>query len=180
MKTLLCLICMLSVIPSGWAKKYLTIDEANRRIFPTADSFVKNTQVYSPEERVAIGKMSGVQTVPRGNHVWIARKAGKVLGLVVLDHVKGKHETIDYAVGIDLGGRIKQIEILEYRESHGYEIRRDKWRNQFIGKSKDDELRLHKDVDNIGGATISCRNVTSGVKRVLAAFEVKLRVLSRN
>ncbi|MEW6156688.1 MAG: FMN-binding protein, partial [Verrucomicrobiota bacterium] len=93
----------------------------------------------------------------------------------VLDQVLGKHEWIDYAVAISPEGKVLQVEVLEFRESHGYEIRAEKWRAQFKGKSAKDRFRLHDDIYNISGATISCRNVTEGVKRLLTEFEHVLR-----
>jgi Na+-translocating ferredoxin:NAD+ oxidoreductase RnfG subunit len=94
---------------------------------------------------------------------------------MVVDHVLGKHEIIDYAVAISPKGIVAQVEILEYRESHGMEVRGEKWREQFKGKSSEAKLRLNDDIYNISGATISCRNVAEGVKRVLATYDVVLR-----
>jgi hypothetical protein len=42
----------------------------------------------------------------------------------------------DYAVGIAANGKARQIEILNYRESHGYEVRLPAWRKQFVGKGR--------------------------------------------
>jgi Na+-translocating ferredoxin:NAD+ oxidoreductase RnfG subunit len=96
-------------------------------------------------------------------------------GVLFADHVMGKHEVIDYVVAITLEGAVRQIEVLEYRESHGGEIRGAKWRAQFRGKTSNSGLKLNKDIYNISGATMSCRHVTEGVKRVLATFEVVVR-----
>lgn len=60
------------------------------------------------------------------------------------------------------------MDILEYRETHGYEVRNARWRAQFAGKDAHSELQLGRDVRNIRGATLSCRHVTSGVRRLLA------------
>jgi Na+-translocating ferredoxin:NAD+ oxidoreductase RnfG subunit len=61
---------------------------------------------------------------------------------------------------------------MSYRETHGDEIRRKTWRDNFDGKSLADPLKLGKDIPNISGATLSCRNVTDGVKRVLSMLKV--------
>ena len=89
----------------------------------------------------------------------------------MIDRVLGKHEFITYAVGIDPGGKIKQIEILEYKETYGYEIKRAEWRKQFYGKGSDAKLKLTDDIQNISGATLSCKHVTDGVRRVLVTHE---------
>jgi Na+-transporting NADH:ubiquinone oxidoreductase subunit NqrC len=64
---------------------------------------------------------------------------------------------------------------MEYRETYGYEIRNEKWRAQFVGKSANSTLKLDHDIKNISGATLSCRHITDGVKRLLAFYEVVLR-----
>ena len=48
------------------------------------------------------------------------------------------------------------------------EIREALWRAQFIGKRHGAQLALTKDIQNISGATLSCRHITDGVKRLLA------------
>jgi Na+-transporting NADH:ubiquinone oxidoreductase subunit NqrC len=78
-------------------------------------------------------------------------------------------------VGMDAEGRIAGIEILEYRESHGGEVRDPRWRAQFAGKTARDPLALDRDIRNISGATLSCRHLADGVKRILALYETELR-----
>jgi Na+-translocating ferredoxin:NAD+ oxidoreductase RnfG subunit len=107
--------------------------------------------------------------------VRVARRAGTVLGYVVVDAVVGKTELIDYAVGIGLDGTIRQVEILAYRESHGAEIRLPAWRRQFIGKGAEAALRIGDDITNISGATLSCTHVAEGVRRIVAIVALARR-----
>jgi Na+-translocating ferredoxin:NAD+ oxidoreductase RnfG subunit len=160
---------------SACAERYLTIPEAQKLCFPQADQFDEEVARFTPEQSRAIKKQSGIEVRNRGNRFWIARNGTNFLGVLVLDHVLGKHEIIDYAVAIAPDGRVLQVEVLEFRESHGYEIRSPRWRDQFKGKTADSKLKLNDDIYNISGATISCRQVTHGVKRVLATFELVLR-----
>src|ERR1700739_4846994 len=44
-------------------------------------------------------------------------------GYFVVERVVGKHEYITIGVGINSNGTVKQIEIMDYRESYGYEVR---------------------------------------------------------
>jgi Na+-transporting NADH:ubiquinone oxidoreductase subunit NqrC len=64
---------------------------------------------------------------------------------------------------------------MDYRETYGYEIRNAAWRRQFVGKRHGDSLKLDQDIRNITGATLSCRHITDGVKRLLAFHQVALR-----
>jgi Na+-translocating ferredoxin:NAD+ oxidoreductase RnfG subunit len=171
---LLLAVVLLAATP-GRAERYLTSDEAKQLCFPKADRFQEQVHQFTAEQKKAIAKQAGSPVRLRGQRYWIASQGTNVLGVMVADHVLGKHEIIDYVVALAPDGKVLQIEILEYRESHGYEIRGEKWREQFKGKTTTDKLRLHGDIYNISGATISCRNVTEGVKRVLATFALVLR-----
>ena len=157
------------------AERYLTREQAGKLAFPTADRFEEKVLRFSPEQRAAIQKRSGVAVKVDGNKVAYAYEGSRLLGVLFLDHVLGKHEIIDYTVALSPEGKIFAIEILEYRESYGYEIRGAKWRSQFVGKRADNTLRLNKDIYNISGATMSCRHVTEGVRRVLATFDLLCR-----
>ena len=54
---------------------------------------------------------------------------------VLIDQVLGKHEFITIAVGIGSEVTIRGVEILEYRETYGYQVRNPEWRKQFTGKN---------------------------------------------
>jgi Na+-translocating ferredoxin:NAD+ oxidoreductase RnfG subunit len=157
------------------AERYLSAAEAQKVCFPQADHFEARTVRLSPEQSRAIKQKAGVKVRDREARIWLARKGTNLLGVLVLDRVFGKHDLIDYAVALSPEGKVLQVEILEYREHYGGEIRAPKWREQFKGKSATSKLKLNDDIYNISGATISCRNVTDGVRRVLATFELVLR-----
>ena len=72
-------------------------------------------------------------------------------------------------------GRLRQIEILDYRETYGYQVRDPAWRAQFVGKTSADPLKFDVEIKNIAGATLSCRHLTEGVKRLLAIYDRVLR-----
>ena len=156
------------------AKVYFTPDKAQKICFPKADRFEQKTVRYSGEQMKAIKKASGVEVQIPGTRYALAWQGKQLAGVVVFDYVLGKSEVIDYCIALTPDGVVKQIEILQYRESHGYEIRRPGWRKQFSGKTSIANLRLHGDIANISGATISCRNITSGVKRVLHTWYLVL------
>ena len=157
------------------AERYLSLIEAQQVCFPQADQFEAQTISLTPEESKAVEQKSGAKVRARESRIWVALKGTNLLGLLVLDNVLGKHEAIEYAVALSPKGTVLQVEILEYREHYGGEIRNAKWRDQFKGKTAGAKLKLNDDIYNISGATISCRNVTNGVRRVLATFELVVR-----
>ena len=70
----------------------------------------------------------------------------------------GKERPITMGILID-GDEIKNVEILEYRESRGGEVRHSFFTAQFLGLSLTDDKQLSGRVDGISGATLSVRAV---------------------
>lgn len=136
-----------SIASPAFAVQYLTIDAAQKLAFPSASRFVQN-----------------------GGLTWKAQTGDKLLGLFVVDHVIGKHLYIDFAVSLDPTGRVMRVDILQYRESYGGEVREPGWLAQFVGKTSGSPLKVGSDVRNISGATLSSLHVTEGVKRILATY----------
>ena len=99
------------------------------------------------------------------------------MGVLIIDEVIGKHEMITYAVALNSNGSILGIEILEYIESYGYEVAEVDWRKQFVGKTAKDPIKLNQDIQNIGGATLSCKHITDGVKRVTSLHDLSLKTI---
>jgi len=134
---------VISVSAPAYAVQYLSVGEAQKLAFPSATF-----------------------TEVQPGRVWKASGGG----LFVLDHVIGKHLYIDYAVSLDRAGRVHRVDILQYRESYGGEIRSPSWLAQFVGKSASSALKVGSDIRNISGATLSSQHVTEGIKRILAAY----------
>lgn len=90
-----------------------------------------------------------------------------LLGFAVVRAVKGKDQPITFLVATDTADRLKDIDILVYREPYGGEVVYEAWRRQFRGKSADDKLQVGRDIRSISGATISVHAVTAGVRRAV-------------
>jgi len=152
---------------SAFAVDYLSADEAAQLMFPQADRFESRTVAFDAGQLQRL-QAAGVSPRSARWQVRVALRDGATLGYVVVDDVIGKFELISYAVGIGSDGAVRQIEVLSYRESHGYEIRLPAWRRQFVGKDASAPLRVGDDIANISGATLSCSHVTEGVRRIVA------------
>jgi hypothetical protein len=160
---------------SAYATQYLTVEQAQRLMFGASARFDRRDLKFDQQAAREIERRSGVRVRLLEQPLWEVRENGARAGYFVVDEVIGKHELITYAVALNLDGRVKQIEILDYRENYGYEIRNAAWRAQFAGRSAADALKLDADIRNISGATLSCRHVTEGVRRLLAMYELLLR-----
>lgn len=157
------------------ATQYLTVAQAQRALFPQGERFVPDRVELTDDQRRLIAQRSGVKS-PRGEQaVWRALRGQAPLGYFIVDEVIGKHELITYAVGIGDDGKVRGVEILDYRESRGGEVRDPRWRAQFNGKRAGDTLRLGQDIQNLSGATLSSRHITDGVRRLLALYDVALK-----
>lgn len=158
------------VAPSTFAVQYLTVQQAQQVIFP-GKTFTAASVKLTAAQRKAIEQASGVHVLRDEQQVWCVSGGG----WLIVDEVIGKHEFITYAVGLNADGSVKQVEVMDYRETYGYEIRNEKWRAQFVSKTNKSKLKLDEDIKNISGATLSCRHVTDGVRRVLATYETCLK-----
>lgn len=175
MRVLFLIALLFGSAASARAERYMTVAEAQKLCYPQADRFRAEVIRFENHDIERIERKAGVPVKNEGNRVFYAYAGQTYLGAVFIDHVLGKHEIIDYAVALSPEGTVQRVEILEYRESHGSEIRSPKWRKQFAGKGAQAPLRLNHDIYNISGATMSCRHVTEGIKRVLATYELLAR-----
>ena len=153
---------------NAFAVEYLTVEAAQRLMFPSASSYVIERPGFTLEQLRTIDANTHAASHARQFLIFRAEADQALLGRIYVDEVIGKSELITYAVAITPGGAIKQVEILAYRESHGYEVRDPRWRAQFVGKRVSSPVVAGDDVSNISGATLSSRHVTDGVRRILA------------
>ncbi len=161
--------------PQCLAAKYMSLEQAQSLIFAQAQEFVPANVTLTPEQIERVERESGVKVRVPQQFVWQARAGGKLLGWLIVDQVVGKHELITYAVGINADGSVRQFQVIEYREAYGYQVRELKWRDQFVGKTLADPLKVGTDIVNISGGTLSSHHVTDGIKRLLAFHHVVLR-----
>src|SRR5258708_34273308 len=142
-----------SIASPAYSMQYLSIAEAQKQAFPSATNF------------------SEVQA----GRVWKAEAGGRAVGFFIFDRVVGKHLLIDYAVALTPAGAVHSVEILQYRESFGGEIRRPSWLAQIVGKTSGSPLKTNADIRNMTGATLSATHVTQRAKRVLSAYGNRVR-----
>ncbi len=166
---------LVALAPAGaLAVDYMSAEQAQKLMFPQADEFALRDLPLDAALAQQIAA-AGVKPVAPRLQVRLARQGGAVLGFVVVDEVIGKFERITYAVGVETDGRVRQVEVLSYRESHGHEIRMPAWRKQFVGKTAASPLQVGEDIANISGATLSCTHVTEGVRRDLVWLDLLRR-----
>ncbi len=152
------------------ATTYFTGATVRQVLFPLATQFIDRSLTLTSAQAKAISNASSARVSKSKVAVWEVRGAGGKLGTMFIDQVYGKHEFITYAVALGPDGDVRQIEIMDYRETYGDQIRIPKWRAQFTGKRHGQPLKFTKDIKNISGATLSCLHITDGVRRLLATY----------
>ena len=158
-----------------YAKVYYSVEGAQKACFPEATEFAAADVKLTRAQMKAIEKDSDVRVRLDTQRVWRASKDGRLIGWFIVDEVLGKHEYITWALALAPDGAVKSLEVMEYRETYGYEIRNADWRAQFVGKQHGAKLKLDDDIKNISGATLSCRHITDGVKRLLSFYDIVLK-----
>ena len=168
-RLLLVSLSALTAVSPAYAVTYLSIDQAQALMFPGV-LLTPDPRVLNLDQMRVVEQVSGAKLLSPQLRAWHSADGGWFL----LDQVIGKHDLIGYALALDAGGTIRQVEILDYRESYGGEIRVPTWRRQFVGKKNGAPLLLDDDIKNISGATLSCRHVTEGVRKMLAIYATVL------
>jgi len=154
----------------AYATVYLSVEQAQAVLFPGA-TFQTQPCALTQDQVKAIEHASGAHVLSKQLKVWHVSTGG----WFIVDEVVGKHEYIPFALGLDDKGAVKGVEILEYREAYGGQIRDPEWQKQFLGKDASAKLQLGKNIRNISGATLSCKHITDGVKRLLVTYELVLK-----
>jgi Na+-translocating ferredoxin:NAD+ oxidoreductase RnfG subunit len=159
---------------AAYATVYFTGDAVKRALFPSATRFVDRSFTLTKAQMASITKSAATRVTSASVSVFDAYSASGKLGSLFIDKVYGKHEFITYALAVDTGGAVKGVEVMDYRESYGDQIRLPKWRAQFTGKRSGQPIRIDKEIKNISGATLSCVHMTEGVRRLLATYALAL------
>lgn len=161
------------VSPTVIAKTYLSSEEALHIMFP--GKYFSKVKFEIPSKILKeLKKKSGIHHSLSNTQYWLSKDGS----WFIVDEVVGKHEMITYALGINNLGMVKDLQILQYQETYGHQVREKHWRSQFIGKTGDDSLLLNQDIINITGATLSCKHVTDGVRRLMNLYLLLLKNLS--
>lgn len=145
------------------------------RIFPEAVSVEDRTLWLTDTDKAGVRRASLLPFDADYIRYRAAIGPQGVAGYALVDDVKGLHEMITYMAALNADGSIRAVEVLIYREAYGGDIRHERFRKQFVGKTIRDPLRVGSDIRNIAGATISTNAISAGMRRILALYEVGLK-----
>ncbi len=159
----------IAIVSPVHAKVFLSVEQAQALMFPGA-TFKADFRNLNDQQTSAIESASNANVLNRELKAWRVSTGG----WFIVDEVVGKHEFIPIALALDENGAVKSVEILEYREAYGGEVRYPQWRAQFTGKKNGDAMQDGDSIQNISGATLSSKHITDGVRRLLATYAIVL------
>lgn len=170
--TLFAALALLAVArPAEAAETYFTREQLLASFFPTSEKVTFRKVKPTPAQLTALTAKLGAAPRRAEWVIFVAMTAGKVDGYAVIDEEEGQHEPITFGVKLSPAGVVERQEVMVYREKYGAEVADPRFEAQFVGKAPKDELRLGVEVDVVSGATISCRSMAIGVKRVIAVVD---------
>jgi hypothetical protein len=148
----------------AWAQ--ITREEALVAVYPGAS--VRTEQVFltpSQQKQVLTRGDTDVPTALVARYV--ATRDGKVIGRAYVDThvVRTKRESL--LISLDASGRVLRIDVTAFLEPPDYRAP-DAWLRQFRGHELDDDLAVNRAIRPIAGATLTARETTDAVRRVLA------------
>ena len=171
------LVCFLTLTVGAEEEEYvervfLTKKQALQLAFPGVKKVKKKKVWLSDAQTAAIQKILGDQikyNERRVTHYFGLNDAGQPVGAMTIGNEIGRSYPITFMVVINPNGTVKDVEIMVYREPHGWEVRFESFLSQFFGRNGGDPF---DNINNITGATLSVRSMTKGVKKAVTEFQV--------
>ena len=152
---------------------YMTRAEALSRAFPAAHSFLERRHVLDKKEKALLEKKLQRKLGERGYLTWLALDAkGRPLGFVVLTAEVGRTEPFFLMLATDCRGKLLHLDVLEYREPRGSEVRHQAFLRRYEGMDRHNLIKRLRRVPVVPGATLSCHAVSRAVKKALVLHEL--------
>ncbi len=162
---------LLAAAPARADQVYFTPRDLLADFFHTSQNVTYKKVELDPAALTRLRHRLGY-TPPKPSYTfYVATSGGRTDGYAFIDEEKGEHLPITFAVKLSPEGKVLRQEIVVYREARGDEVRDERFRAQFVGKSARDAIDTNQDIQAISGATISSRAMAVGVKRAVVLFD---------
>ena len=160
-------VAVASVAAPAQAEVYLTAQQAQKLLFPTA-TFTQDFFELSTQQYILIRDTADGPIWTDNMRVWKVSTGG----WFIVDVVKGRGDTLFYAIGINAEGAVTGIEIMEC-DSNYAQVRNPAWRRQFVGLKRGQ--MMYSRVQNISGTSLSTRHIMEGVERTLITHDLIIK-----
>ena len=149
-------------------EQFFSESEARDRVFGTGLSWTELVIQADSVARRELFEATGLSESDSLVRLSLGRdSAGEVAGAYRVASEIGKYLPFEFVVALDGSGHVKDVVVLNYRESRGGEVRRERFIAQYRGKNVTSPVRLNRDILGIAGATLSAWAVNRGVKKTL-------------
>ena len=148
----------------------ITREEALGAIYPGAQ--IRADRIFLTESQRQQARATAGVDVPSSLIArYLAVRDGSVIGRAYVDThvVRTKRESL--LICLDQLGKVKRIEVTAFLEPPEYQAPRA-WYDQYNGKSLSDDLRLHRAIRPIAGASLTAQATAEAVRRVMAIDRV--------
>lgn len=164
----------LIAVESAAAKVFASQNQALAEAFPEATRIERDSRILRKAEAKRIEELTGEKLESRILVLHTAYQDDRVLGYAHIDVHNVRTQPEAFLVVLTPEGVVRSVRILAFHEPLDY-LPTDRWYAQFDGKTRQDKLRVGRDVHGVVGATLSARAAADGVRRMLAFWEVLLR-----
>jgi hypothetical protein len=156
------------------AKAFYSKQEALALAFPEADKVDNHTYFLTDEQ---VKRASTLATTPVDSKLftfYIGHKDGQVIGYAAIETniVRTLPET--FLIVVSPSGVVQKLFVLAFYEPEEY-LPSERWLRQFDQQTLTPDLQLRRDIHGIAGSTLTARAVTSGVRKILALFQVLIQ-----
>jgi hypothetical protein len=156
------------------AKAFYSKQEALVLAFPEAAKVDNHTYFLTKEQVKRVSTLAATPVDSKLFTFYIGHKDGQVLGYAAIETniVRTLPET--FLIVLSPSGVVQKLFVLAFYEPEEY-LPSERWLRQFDQKSLNPDLQLRRDIHGIAGSTLTARAVTSGVRKVLALFQVLIQ-----
>ena len=155
------------------AKVFASQLQALSEAFPDATRIERQTFLLRKTDVVKITAITHQEVKAKVVVLHTAYKDDQLLGHAHIDVHTVRTQPEALMIVLTPGGRVRSIRVLAFHEPLDY-LPTERWYAQFVGKSREDRLRIGRDVHGVVGATLSARAAADAIRRMLAYWEVLL------
>jgi electron transport complex protein RnfG len=159
-----------ALLTASGAFAQISREKALAALYPGAQ--LRADRIFLTEAQMREARQMGEVEIPSS---LIARYTaivdGKTVGRAYIDThtVRTKNESL--LIALDAAGRVKRIEVTAFLEPPEYQAPRA-WYDQYNAKGLTDDLRLHRAIRPIAGASLTAKATNDATRRILAIDQV--------
>jgi len=160
--------------PQALAKVFHSKQEALALAFPDAEQVETRTFFLTEGQVRRVATLAATPVDSKLVTFYTGHKNGQPLGYAFIETnvVRTLPET--FLIVLTPTGVVQKLFVLAFYEPEEY-LPAERWLRQFEQKTLHPDLQLRRDIHGIAGSTLTARAVTSGVRRVLALFQVLIQ-----